>query len=67
MAIPWWYSGKNPPANAWDMGLIPAPGRFYMLRGNEACALQLLNPCTVESVLCNKRHHNEKPVNCNEE
>ena len=26
--------GKNPPANAGDMGLIPGPGRFHMLRSN---------------------------------
>ena len=25
---------KNPPASAGDMGLIPAPGRFNMLRSN---------------------------------
>ena len=25
---------KNPPANAGDMGLIPGPGRFYVLWGN---------------------------------
>ena len=34
----WHFPGgtvdKKPPANTWDMGLIPAPGRFYMLRGN---------------------------------
>ena len=25
---------KNPPANAGDMGSIPGPGRFLMLRGD---------------------------------
>ena len=25
---------KNLPENAGDMGLIPGPGRFYMLQGN---------------------------------
>ena len=25
---------KNPPANAGDMGPIPSPGRFHMLRGS---------------------------------
>ena len=25
---------KNPPANAGDLGSIPGPRRFYMLRGN---------------------------------
>ena len=25
---------KNPPANAGDMGLIPDPGRFYVMRSN---------------------------------
>ena len=24
--------GKYPPVNAWDMGLIPSPGRFHMLQ-----------------------------------
>ena len=25
--LPWWLSGKDPPANAGDMGLIPGSGR----------------------------------------
>ena len=25
---------KNPPANAWDMGSSPDPGRFHMPRNN---------------------------------
>ena len=29
---------KKPPANAGDMGLIPGPGRFYMLWNNEVHA-----------------------------
>ena len=36
---------KHPPASAGDMGLIPAAGRSHMLKGNEAHAPQLLNPC----------------------
>ena len=30
----WWFSSKNPPANAGDMGSISGPGRFHMLWGN---------------------------------
>ena len=33
---------KNPPANAGDMGSIPAPGIFHMQRGNYAHEPQLL-------------------------
>ena len=25
--LPWWLSGKNPPANAGDVGLMPGSGR----------------------------------------
>ena len=35
---------KNPPAIVRDRGLIPGPGRFHVLRGNEAQAPQLLSP-----------------------
>ena len=27
LGLPWWLSGKNLPANAGDMGLIPGSGR----------------------------------------
>ena len=37
---------KNSPANAGDTGLIPGPGRSYMLRSNQACVPQLLNLCS---------------------
>ena len=37
---------KNPPANAGDMGLIPAPGRFHKLQGNEPHVPQLLSVST---------------------
>ena len=37
---------KNPPANAGDEGSIPGPGRFHLLRGNEACEPRLLSPCS---------------------
>ena len=26
--------GKNPPANAGDMGSVPGPGRSHILQGN---------------------------------
>ena len=42
---------KNLPANAEDMGLIPGPGRFYMLRSNQAHVPQLLkSPCSKDCV-----------------
>ena len=28
--LPWWLSGKESPADATDMGLIPNPGRSHM-------------------------------------
>ena len=37
---------KNSPANSGDTGLIPGPGRFHMLRGNEDHASQLLSLCS---------------------
>ena len=37
---------KNPPANAGDMGSIPAPGRSHMPRSNKAHAPQLLSLCS---------------------
>ena len=53
--------GKNPPANAGDMSLIP--GRFHMLQATKAHVPQLLKPLHLEPVLCNKRSHcDEKPV-----
>ena len=35
---------KNPPADARDMSLIPAPGRFHMLQATKAHVPQLLSP-----------------------
>ena len=29
--LPWWLSGRNLPANAGDLGLIPSLGRSHML------------------------------------
>lgn len=31
---------ESPPASARDTDLIPAPGRFQMLRSNQACLAQ---------------------------
>ena len=39
---------NNLPASAGDMGSIPGPGRFHMLRSNEAGGLQSLTPCATE-------------------
>ena len=32
--LPWWCSGKNPPANAGDTGSIPGLGRSHVPRSN---------------------------------
>ena len=37
---------KNLPANTGDMGSIPGPGRYHMLRSSWACAPQLLSLCS---------------------
>ena len=42
--LPWWLSGKEPPAKAEDVGLITAPGRCHVPQSNEACVPQLLSP-----------------------
>ena len=53
---------KNLPANAGDIGSIPALRRLHMPRGNEVHASKLLSLCaatteahTLELVLCNKK------------
>ena len=64
---------KNPPAYEGDMGLIPGPGRFYVLWGNWAQVPQLLSPsaATTEANMpwspCSamRSHHNRKPENHN--
>ena len=59
---------RNPRAHAGNTDLIPAPGRFHMLWGNEAHELQLPKPRILEPVLCNKgSHHDEKPARRNRE
>ena len=69
-----WY--KNPPCNAGDTGSIPGPGRYHMLRSNEACVLQLLSPpepqllkptCPRARAPHARSHQNEKPLNHIEE
>ena len=34
LELPWWLSGKELPASAGDIGLIPGLGRFHMPWGN---------------------------------
>ena len=53
---------RNLSALARDIGSISGPGRFHMPWSNEACApqlrahsLQLLEPMSLEPVLCNER------------
>ena len=69
-----WY--KNPPCNAGDTGSIPGPGRYHMLRSNEACVLQLLSPPEPQLLKPTRprarapharSHQNEKPLNHIEE
>ena len=56
---------KHLPANAGDTGSIPGLERSHVPRNNKACAPELLSPCTLEPVLCNRRSHcNEKLVPC---
>ena len=50
----WWYSVKNLPANAGNMGSIPGPERFHTPRNNRAHEPQLLKPRCLEPILCNK-------------
>ena len=35
---------ENPPANAGNVGSIPAPGRFHMLQSTKACGPKVLSP-----------------------
>ena len=54
---------KNPPANVWNMGSVPGPGRFHMPQGKQAHAPTCLKP-----ELRSKRSHcSEKLTHCNEE
>ena len=58
---------KNLPANAGDMGSVPAPGRFHMPRGSPVHAPQLVKPTHLEPVPRNERSHcNEKPAHHNQ-
>ena len=44
--LPWWLSGKESPASAGDLGLIPDSSGFHIPRSNQACAPQLLILCS---------------------
>ena len=78
-----WLGDWNPPAILGDAGSTSGLRGFHMLQGSWACVtttepqvlsacsrahkLQLLSPCTLEPVLCNKRSfHNERPLHSNE-
>ena len=43
---------KNLPAKEGDTGLIPGPGRFYVLWGNEVHVLQLLSSHATATEAC---------------
>ena len=61
---------KNLPANAEDIGLIPAqkiPHAMEQQCHYWACVHQLLKPAFLESVLRNKRNHHNKPIFYNKE
>ena len=45
---------KNLPANAGDKHLIPDLGGFHVPQGNWARVTQLLSPCALEPMLCNR-------------
>ena len=55
--LPWWYSDKNQPSDAGDMGLIPGPGRLHMSQGNspslepEKDCTQQQRPSTAKKIL----------------
>ena len=51
---------NNSLCSAWDMGLIPEPGRSRKLRGNYAHVPQLPKAVCLEPVLYNKRNHRSK-------
>ena len=48
---------KNLPANAWDTGLIPGPGRSHMPQNNQARAPQLLHLCVTTTEAHMPRAH----------
>ena len=66
---------KNPPADPRDTGLIPGPGRFPMLEGDQAHVPQSLKSECLVPMLGNQRsqrnethgHQNEEepPLSCN--
>ena len=64
---------RNPPANAGDMGSIPALGKFHMpqsMHHNHLnCAAEpVMKPTCLELMLCNKRSQdNEKATHLNRE
>ena len=51
--------GKNPPASAGDMGLIPGLERFHIRWSNWACALELRATAPESPRACAPQH--EKP------
>ena len=55
---------KNLPVNAWDTGVLPGLGRFQMPWGKKSVPQLLSPPCAPQE---EKPHHNEKPMQCDEE
>ena len=66
------FPGGSVVKDAGDVGSVPGLGGSHILRRNQACVLQLLNPRALESVLHSKRsllaatrekpHSDEDPV-----
>ena len=79
IGLPWWLSGKDPPANVGDMGSILvqkiphakweklSPWATTMNLCSRTWDCNYRSPHTLEPMLCNKRSHcNEKPMHCNQ-
>ena len=57
---------RNPPAHLGHR-FDPWSRKFSHAGGSQACALQLLSPCTLEPMVCNRRNHcSEKPHHSSE-
>ena len=53
--LSWWYSGCKSNCQSRGTGSVSGLGRFHILQSNEACAPQLLIPCTTTTTACAPR------------
>ena len=58
-------AGKNPSANAGNMGSNLGSGTKPVCHNDSACMLELLKPMSLEPELNKRSHHNEKPTDHN--